>query len=636
MGKIVLTLLAIAVCADATFNVGSLLGLLRPPVPRVAHPPPVPVYPAAPVQPGYASYYRQAPQVPQARVVNQPVVYAQRPAAVSSYYRQPVATPQVTSIVIPPAVQTTSTVLSTSFTGQQQPLSFGSFGSQEPLSFASFGSQEPLNFGSSFGSQEPLKLTSFGSQEPLSFTSFGSQEPLKISSFGSNFGSQQPISFTDFGSKAPEPAISITPSNSLSFSFADSAASSAASAGSNAYSVETVKSEGHSYSLAPEHYTVEKTIAPVTTIESFEEAHHADVPESPQANFVQELSLRGSEEPLDVQAIAAASASVEVDGKAVEEPTASKVVQTEAAAVEPEEPITLPVVAEAPAVEEVAEVAQVSVQDQKTETRFQAEQQQQQQFQQQQPQAIAAVQLNQAEITEQILKQAIPNVVNQVSGHIIQQAIPLVVDRAVPQVVYQVGSAVAQQAYKQSEPVQIVTPLNTQHQQNHQKQNEKVFVMYATSAPNNQQFENVFNKNNQYDVAENLVVPIGNRNQQQQQQQQQQQSQFQITRGIQAGSGTQEQRQNTAYFNQHIVSNFQRENALLKQQQVAQKWFFDKQVTAGYNLSMEWELPRNGTCGAKERTGIFTKVDPDQGRVHFVAIAFFVPERTKPLTGRMI
>ncbi|KAL9696362.1 hypothetical protein quinque_015647 [Culex quinquefasciatus] len=568
MGKIVLTLLAIAACADATFNVGSLLGLLRPPVPRVAHPPPVPVYPAAPVQPGYASYYRQAPQViPQARVVNQPVVYAQRPVAVSSYYRQPVATPQLTSIVIPPAVQTTSTVLSTSFTGQQQPLSFGSFGSQEPLSFASFGSQEPLNFGSSFGSQEPLKLITFGSQEPLSFSSFGTQEPLKISSFGSqepqsftNFGSQQPISFTDFGSKAPEPAISITPSNSLSFSFADSAASSAASTGNSGFSVETVKSEGHSYSLAPEHYTVEKTIAPVTTIESLEETHHADVPESPQANFVQELSLRGSEEPLDVQAIAGASATVEVDGKAVEEPTASKVVQTEAAAVEPEEPITLPVVDEAPEVEEIAEVAQVSVQDQKTETRFQAEQQEQQ-FQQQQPQAIAAVQLNQAEITEQILKQAIPNVVNQVSGHIIQQAIPLVVDRAVPQVVYQAGSAVAQQTNKQSEPVQIVTPFNT-HQQNHQKQNEKVFVMYATSAPNNQQFENVFNKNNQYDVEENLVVPIGNRNQQQQQQQ----SQFQITRGIQAGSGTQEQRQNTAYFNHHIVSNFQRENALLKQQ----------------------------------------------------------------------
>ncbi|KAL9692500.1 hypothetical protein quinque_015882 [Culex quinquefasciatus] len=38
---------------------------------------------------------------------------------------------------------------------------------------------------------------------------------------------------------------------------------------------------------------------------------------------------------------------------------------------------------------------------------------------------------------------------------------------------------------------------------------------------------------------------------------------------------------------------------------------------------MEWELPRNGTCGAKERTGIFTKVDPDHGRVNFVAIAFF-------------
>ncbi|KAL9696363.1 hypothetical protein quinque_015648 [Culex quinquefasciatus] len=128
MTKIILTFLAIAVCAEATFDVGLLLNLLQGPKHKVHHPPPPPPPPRPPV------YYRHV-QHPVPVVPVQPVryYYVQRtPQYVASYYRHPVSTP-VDVPHFPPISAPSATAFADSVTVEAQP---------KPLSFTQVGSKQ--------------------------------------------------------------------------------------------------------------------------------------------------------------------------------------------------------------------------------------------------------------------------------------------------------------------------------------------------------------------------------------------------------------------------------------------------------------------------------------------------------------
>lgn len=117
--------LAIAVCAEATFDVGLLLNLLQAPKHKVHHRPPLPPPPPRP-----PVFYRQVPVVPV-----QPVryYYVQRPQQyVASYYRHPVSAP-VDIPRFPPISHSSATASADSVTvgAQAQPLSFTQVGTKQ-------------------------------------------------------------------------------------------------------------------------------------------------------------------------------------------------------------------------------------------------------------------------------------------------------------------------------------------------------------------------------------------------------------------------------------------------------------------------------------------------------------------------
>ncbi|XP_058830106.1 uncharacterized protein LOC131689197 [Topomyia yanbarensis] len=434
--KILLTLLAFAVCAEAVPNLDSLLGFAQP-ASRASRPylppPPPPSHHPAPANPGYASYYQHpsepvhsapafpAPvQQPQVIRVIQPVYYIPRPsppAPTPQHYRMP-----------PPAYSNSQSIPKT----------------------------------------------------------------------GYSVAPTQP--YTHSGSSIP-----------------------------SSYSVEMSKSEGHWYSLPPERITIEKTISPISTIETSEAVFE---PRAPTVSVAQPTS-------------------VEITPQTLNNP----IIVSESPAYEPAAPTTT--TAAPPTVDHTA-------------------------------------------ITEQI--------VNQVSPHIIQQAIPLVVDRAVPQVVYQAQQAAPQQQQQyihtdQGEPVQIVTPLNL-HQQ--PKQDDKVYIMYATSIPQGEsydQFQNNFDIRGQYDDAENLVIPTGNQQQQSQAQAHSSQSAGEIIfeKAIDTGDNVEEDRRDSAGVSEQIIRNFQLEN-LAHQQEFGSVGDFSgggafSSSSAGASASSRGD-PRNGASSS--------------------------------------
>ncbi|XP_062552297.1 uncharacterized protein LOC134217540 [Armigeres subalbatus] len=561
--KIILTLLVVVVCAEATFKLGALLSLLR--------------LKSNLLQPGYATYYRHAP-VPIAIQPGYAVNYRQAPAAVSfqptytsfcehgasahpvhtSYYRHAPA-----QVPLYRSVQTAAPSLA--------PVSYYQFPQENPVATNLDAAQE---LGSDIN---------IGNSKSVSFATDSHPEPaaVPIQSTLQNDFTAVPLQSYDYNSAntpseislslvAPEATIPeqrndfnvvpyqsvsyntektrrLAPAEPVSFSAinAELASIPVASTAQNNYAAQSI-------SFNPENAppksvlfnvgkaaSVQQPLQSVVPYQSFSvvsggtdytvevvrsEGRSYSLPEE-HITFEQTVApiaeintIAKDDGPFKVNLHTPDIVSIAVD------PSPNQIVNHLPIVLQPpalSQPVVFNSAVDTNAVSTAQAVADVSVANV--------------------PQPItASAKFDQAHLTQQIPPAVIPNIIAQVSPRIAQQTLP--------QVVQKVGSTVSQ---KQSEPVHIVTPY-TQHKQ---AQNEKVVVMYATSLPRGQ-----------YDESENLVVPIGNQKSKSGAVKAKSESKIVFEKGLQVGHNVQEERRSVGKVNQQIISNFQRENAALKRQ----------------------------------------------------------------------